>query len=1154
MSILNSGIIEGEYQEPRQRSFGSVSLGVPNAGERFDPRYFETIPTVWAQAHAFEGRLLDAGTNAPMDSALGEWLALFALDFFGVVHFSWIGASELQDKSKYDPDLWKALSRTWPRSFGPLAGIGILAASGASIGGYYPSCCFFPARGRSRWASCVELQRFVDNGALSWDRIRQGLLDSPAAILEFREHVSGVANTLGNGELGTNLRQLVTSERFFGHDASVAHTPRSVDRDPVKWNRPVQQADPVELLRSYPLKRTNEADGVTTYFLVSNMPERMPWMTTPAKVGETAPWKYQKLGDHSIVVHHRLGPVTCDLGRDVAVEVSELLLIREVPYCCALPKFVTGFLDIHRKPGPLAADANQANVPADETGVYLFPGRPDLLRQFPDVADPSKSGISCEVDRARFEVVWTWKLDGKEFRLRRPVVAVPKIADLRLAIWPPMQSPNWKFYVARGSGSRMANAGSWAIVGPSGEKGRFIELSNETYLSVLDNSDRATPPRALWLSDPEGVECGMLFLTPLPMAPHERGVEADLSVDFGTSNTSMAYKLKDGVEEGDAKAMTFSLSPRWVWHREEKRDQYGFAPEMWGGQKGHFPSVLIALKSKGIGNKTVDELLPEHLFMVDIPGLHGGGAGVSFDAFLQLHDVYENLKWRWKENQAWGHLFLSLALLYAHAEMCLRNGATIRSHTFTYPLSFDHGELKTFKTKAKESVKKLEAFVYGSRSTNSTVRTMDESKAMATTPGSNKTEHTLQTFVDVGGGTTDIAILYKGSPVVLDSIKVAGGAFFSAADEVLDNAKRIGASTFYDQLSLMLLGKRLQAAEVPADNLLRGSITNHGSSSERPLGSGSVYSMWMNELSGPIFDRREGEALSLEPKLAKDGYPSYQRFRTLLIFRHVISYALIQACATLAHGGLDRSNPIAAREIDLTLSGNGWGLLVYAGKCRTSAELKPEAERLLRMILRLLKDGMASQEELERIGNVKIGELTLIGEGENSGDAKTAVAIGALRASDADAANRDRIVSYTGINIGTLKTDLKPDVSVRWCDPWTQEHIVKVVDGDDSEMTGFTSMTFALPVETGKPCDPVLSVFTRLANEINPGVDPMEAAGWKGMNSELQSASYLDHRQLSGKSPLNIFLSAILYPKTGTRSTLYMKSLAKKAGCLDDES
>lgn len=63
----------------------------------------------------------------------------------------------------------------------------------------------------------------------------------------------------------------------------------------------------------------------------------------------------------------------------------------------------------------------------------------------------------------------------------------------------------------------------------------------------------------------------------------------------------------------------------------------------------------------------------------------------------------------------------------------------------------------------------------------------------------------------------------------------------------------------------------------------------------------------------------------------------------------------------------------------------------------------------------------------------------------------------------------------------------------------------------------------------------------------------MEAHDWKGMNSDLQQAEYLDGTQLSGASPLNVFLSAILYPKSGTRSTLYMQTLAKRAGCMDDE-
>lgn len=1152
MSILNNGIIEGEYQEPRQRSFGSVSLGVPNAGERFDPRYFETIPTVWAQAHAFEGRLLDAGTNAPVDSALGEWLALLALDFFGVVHFSWIEASVLQDRRKYDPDLWKALSRTWPRSFGPLTSIGILAASGVSVGAYYPSCCFFPARGRSSWASCVELQRFVDNGALVWDRVRRGLFDSPEAILEFREHVAGVADTLGNGELGTNLRQLVSSATFFDHDASVAFTPGIVDRDPTKWKRRVQGADPKQLLSSYPLKHTNQATGLTTYYLVSNMPEPTSWMTTPAAVGGTAPRMYQKKGDHTIVVHHRLGPVTCELGSDKAVEVSELLLIREVPYCCALPRVVSGFLDLHRKPGPLAADASGSRLPANETGVYLFPGRPDILKHFPEIADPSKSELECEVDTARAAVVWTWKLDGKPFRLSRPVVARESIADLRLAIWPPMQSPQWKFYVARGSGIVMSNVGCWTLIGDDGSRGEYVQLSAETYLSILRTPDRATPPRALWLrdkpaNDPDGVECGLVFLKAFEAAPHENHVAAKLAVDFGTSNTSIGYKLSGAGGQGEARALTFSLSPLCVWSREEKFEQYGFAPASWGGQKGYFPSVLIALKSAaGIGTKTVSELLPQHLFMVDIPGLHAEGNAVDFEAFTGLHHVFDNLKWRWKSGEAWGHMFLGVALLYAHAELCLKHGARITSHTFTYPLSFEQLELDTFTTRATESVTRVEEFVYGNKWKGSSVNTRDESQAIATTPGTSKDEHTLQTFIDIGGGTTDVAILYGRTPIVLDSVKVAGAAFFSAADEVLRNEKRPGANTFYEQLSLLLLGKRLEASGMQPDQALRISTS--------PLGSGSVYSMFMNELSGEEFYNREKEALSVDPRLFAAGNSSYQRFRTWLIFRHVITYALIQACATLAHGGPDETARIAATEIHLTLSGNGWGLLVYAGRRRGSAALKAEVEGLLQMILRVLADGVASQEELGRLEGVKIGKLTLIGEGTRSADAKTAVAIGALRAEDAAAADRERIVAYTGINIEQLKADKNPAVEIRWCDPWTQDYVAKAVGGEALDLRGFKSMTFGLPVETGKPCDPVLSIFTRLANEINPGVDLMESSDWKGMNSDLQQASYLDGRQLSGKSPLNLFLSTILYPKEGTTSTHYTQTLANRAGCLDDES
>lgn len=359
----------------------------------------------------------------------------------------------------------------------------------------------------------------------------------------------------------------------------------------------------------------------------------------------------------------------------------------------------------------------------------------------------------------------------------------------------------------------------------------------------------------------------------------------------------------------------------------------------------------------------------------------------------------------------------------------------------------------------------------------------------------------------------------------------------------------------HQQLIVMSMGKK---TTVTGDRLRALLPLRASDGTSDGIDSQSVYSYRMNEVSGEDFYSREALALGLEPKVLKPGYPSYQRFRTLLIFRHVIAYALVQACAALASAESVERNLGNVDLIDLTLTGNGWGLLVYAAKRRAKRELQDEAHRILQLVLRVFREGGANAEELARIENIKVGSVTIIGEGAECGEAKTAVAKGALVYYSANAQGQevalpahDRTVCYTGVSIESLKVDEREPISVRWCDPWTLDHIRKVAFEADYPVDGLTSLSFELPREIDKPCDPILSVFTRIANELRPAEDPMAPEEWRAMNADLQRARYLDINQLEGMSPLNVFLSRILYPDKGTESTRFMKTMAQRANCLD---
>ena len=80
--FLNSGILGANVSDAGGRVFraiGTDNLPTPE----YDGRFFETFPTVWANAYAFR-KELEKGTP----EAVEEWPTLFLLHYFGVLHLT----------------------------------------------------------------------------------------------------------------------------------------------------------------------------------------------------------------------------------------------------------------------------------------------------------------------------------------------------------------------------------------------------------------------------------------------------------------------------------------------------------------------------------------------------------------------------------------------------------------------------------------------------------------------------------------------------------------------------------------------------------------------------------------------------------------------------------------------------------------------------------------------------------------------------------------------------------------------------------------------------------------------------------------------------------------------------------------------------------
>lgn len=1132
--FLNSGILGDGAGVAEKRGFRAVLTEYLTSPD-YDPKYFETFPTSWAAAYAFRkvldlsgktGQSTENGSIVQeVSEALDEWVTLFLLHYFGIVYLSESRQSQLQQE--YDRDLWLALSGTYPsvREEAPRS-IKLLQHDQTVVGAYYPEVIFFPARDRASWLKDDTLEDYLVDNKLSWVRSRRILLANEREEQAFHTHLRSIAQYA--------MRSRSLQDRLYGFceanfrdriDVTV-----SLDPDPSSWTDipGVKEWPPEELLRIYPLvKPNNTGDNGTEnagriFYLVNGLPEYSTWMRTAIVSSGPSPYQYRRGNDKQIIVDLPGRRIECNLGENDSIVLLKDLFLPDVPHWCKIPRtsenHVSHIKSLHK------VDLRDPVVTEKDQAVCLAPISSEMLKHFPELfRETDRIKVMPGIEGAA--VKWSIPIKGLEVVWQTRPSYAKGLPSSSVALWPPQTSSEWRLYAAYGAGLK-EDAGRWHLVDQNGRLGNLIDVDEDQYVSVLYGSASPSQPRGLALFDGNDRERGVLFLADFggDQTPNHE-LETKLAVDFGTSNTSLAYAFSNGQPE----TLRFKLTPRPIWgtRKDVLKEQPGFFPYEWSATttKGFYPTLLLSRRNDP---RLTDELKPnevsvEHLFKVDIPGLHKDMEQRLYEGSLNTTwKPHANLKWDLDgKTEPWRTLFLELTLLYAHADLFFAKRAMVNHYIFTFPLAFRKEDEDGYHNKVKDALKQIRNYCYGPGLANEFGYDdkVDESTAIAESVNAVGNKATMEVFIDVGGGTCDIAVSHDRKFLVLDSIRVAGKTFFQFAKKNFSHDLE-GSLQFRKHL-----GKLIQGAN---DGELK--LINPDPSFSLDI----VYSVGISGLNDQLFKEREAAILRKGM-----GVYSYQGYRTRLFFRHIITYSLLQACAAAVNQRIKLSSGL-----NLILGGNGWGLMLFAELKRERASVEREANAILNTLKKYLQQH-TTPEEREYLNGLKISELTLLNEG-NLSKAKTNVAIGALSLDPArNHRTRDRseTMPYTGVTLEDLCWNQGNPNTVRWCERWGPQSFRTKFPGVQQVKEG----GFNMPEDLEKPFNPVLSAFTAIGNVSNQE-DNMPPSSWISMNGRVSEfvSNLRGQIERLEVSPINYFLSEVLYSKKASND--YLDTLAEVNG------
>lgn len=388
-------------------------------------------------------------------------------------------------------------------------------------------------------------------------------------------------------------------------------------------------------------------------------------------------------------------------------------------------------------------------------------------------------------------------------------------------------------------------------------------------------------PRAAKLEGNNPVYAGVGALEPAK-APNLGSTSADIAIDFGTTNTTIYHRIEDRHAEG----MVFKERLRRFAETEyddAEVDYVAFMPP----REVEQPFATVAqMREPSVGDMTPDQLFRDAEKAV----LWRDYA--FFDTSVQhmVRAIFEprergrlkfNLKWdpdpkvRAMVERYIGHLaVLSLAELFDQGVP----PSKVR-WWFSYPMSMDN-QARDFQTLVRGIIPDLSSVG------REEVRFRTESDA-ALAYFENQIEMSAGTMVvlDIGGGTTDLALAIQGRPIWRHSVRLAGGDLMIGF--LLKNRD------FIKLLNLDGFGE-IFTDETHSKNFLKGIDAAKPSLAEIDIANAIVNSKVFRD----AFEQRYAYF---------SGTETYQRLRAggYLMISGVLYYLGMQVRALLANGEID---------------------------------------------------------------------------------------------------------------------------------------------------------------------------------------------------------------------------------------------------------
>ena len=403
-------------------------------------------------------------------------------------------------------------------------------------------------------------------------------------------------------------------------------------------------------------------------------------------------------------------------------------------------------------------------------------------------------------------------------------------------------------------------------------------------------------------------------------------------------------------------------------------------------------------------------------------------------------------------------------------------------------------------------------------------------------------QNSFDLFIDIGGGSTDVALTHRtadGAFTALDSVEVAGKEFFEFIWDHFKGGQESNKQLRKD-LGALLFGKSHGVSELTITPENQAHIGNIG-------GFGYYYSFLISE-------RAAADLEEAEQKVREAPHDYYQHFRSQMFYQHILTYALIQACAAVT------THPSLPRFIRILCTGNGWGMLTFAKWNKTQTHLTALANNILATIKAALGSRLTETEQKERLANFEISDVVFLGQFNTGQDdrvkhtAKTVVACGAVDANIQQAAagttqgdsDGNTASCYAGITLGNVRIgDEKmghASVTVNWNDRWIFRKFADPLQKVTGEIARTQINNFQFHVtDSGEPPDELLKLFFNTFKLEETWVTQK----WHDLNAvTLDQQEYTAQNYQMPPSPLNRFLAEALY---GNQRPV-LRELAQKLG------